>query len=61
MHLCMIIWLYIIPFGYRRQMKKKDIEYQQRFKLQTILMKRSSTNVIDQFEKTNIKDRITDL
>ncbi len=41
MHLCMFIWLYRIPYGYRRQMKKKDIEYQQRFKLETMLIEQS--------------------
>jgi hypothetical protein len=56
MHLSMIIWLYRVPYGYRRQMKKKDMEYQQRFKLQAIL--RTSTHQNDQFEKTNIKDRM---
>ncbi|CAF3513494.1 unnamed protein product [Adineta steineri] len=39
MHLCMIIWLYRIPYGHRRQMKKMDIEYQKQLKLQTILTK----------------------
>jgi len=63
MHLSMIIWLYVVPFRYRRQMKKKDIDYQQRFKLQNILMKQSSsspppsTHENDQLQKTNINDR----
>jgi len=44
-------------------MKKKDIDYQQRFKLQNILMKQSSsspppsTHDNDQLQKTNINDR----
>ncbi len=31
----MIIWFYKVPFGYRRQMNQRDIEYRNQLKLQT--------------------------
>ncbi len=34
MHLCMIIWYYKIPCGYRRKMEEKDVDYRDQLKSQ---------------------------
>jgi len=49
MHLSMIIWFYKVPFGYRRKMNQKDIEYRNQLKLQT--------NSNGYIEKINNKDK----
>ncbi len=45
----MIIWFYKVPFGYRRKMNQKDIEYRNQLKLQT--------NSNGYIEKINNKDK----
>ncbi len=59
MHLCMIIWLYRVPFGYRRRMKQKDIDYQNHLKKQKLLLKQSlsSPHLNSYFEQINNKDK----
>jgi hypothetical protein len=61
MHLSMFIWLYRIPFGYRRRMKQRDSDYRNHLKLQTILIKPTSSqiNLNDCLEKINNKDKFT--
>jgi len=45
----MMIWFYKVPFGYRRQMNQRDIEYRNQLKLQT--------NSNGYIEKINNKDK----
>jgi len=56
MHLCMIIWYYRVPCGYRREMEEKDLNYRNQIKLQ-----RSSNGYLIKMtakDKSVNKDRI---
>jgi hypothetical protein len=45
MHLLMLIWLYIVPLGYQRQMHEKDIDYRRQLKILGLLPKQSSAQL----------------
>ena len=51
MHICMFIWFYTIPFGLRRQMEERDIEYRNQLKFQT--------NSNGYFGKKNSKEKFS--
>ncbi len=58
MHLCMIIWYYRVPCGYRRKMEEKDLNYRNQIKLQ-----RSSNGYLIKMnakDKSANKDRIVE-
>jgi hypothetical protein len=60
MHLSMIIWLYIVPIGYQRQMKEKDIDCRHQLKTQGLLPKKSLTqpNLNGYLERIKTKDKL---
>ncbi len=72
MHLCMMIWFYKVPFGYRRRMIQRDIDYRKQLKLhrytngylENMKNKEKFTlvNVEDMKTRNDInKDRIVDI
>jgi hypothetical protein len=54
-HVLFFVWLYRVPFGYRRQMKKRDIEYRETLRLQLRGNKLKQQHVVNPSSKMDGK------
>jgi hypothetical protein len=68
MHLCMIIWYYRIPCGYRRQMQQRDVDYRNQLKsytrsnsYQQKMNNKTKFSLLNVIIKDDIRDRIARL
>jgi len=56
MHIVLIIWLYLVPFGHRKNMSKKDLQYQ--FLISNMIIEKNSKDIGKNTERSSLFMRI---